>query len=71
MDALGAFNAVPHIVISIVKPGCEAVTVKLLAPDVTVSVGVRPPKYRKGAAFCLAVVDRGSPVQPDGDTGGL
>ena len=67
MDALGAFNAVPHIGISMVKPAWEAVTVKLLPLAPTVSVGVRRPKYRNGAAFCLAVVDRGSPVQPDGD----
>ncbi|GAA0029163.1 hypothetical protein BROWWM01_32950 [Bradyrhizobium ottawaense] len=69
MEALGALSVVPHIGISIVNFAWEAVTLKLLLLAPTVSVGVRPPKNRKGAAFFLAAVDRGSPVQPAGDCG--
>ena len=64
MDALGAFNAVPHIGISMVKPGSDAVTVSEAAPAAVFSVGVRPPPYRNGATAFLAASDgRGSPLQ--------
>ena len=40
VDAFGALRDVPHIGISMVKLAWEAVTIKLLPLDTTVSVGV-------------------------------
>ena len=63
VDALGAFNAVPHIGMIMLKPGSDAVTVSALAPAAVLSVGVRPPAYRKGAIAFLAASDgSGSPL---------
>ena len=42
-----------------------------LAPDVVTKVGVRPPAYRKGAAFCICVLVRYCPVQLEGDVLGV
>ena len=65
MDALGAFNAAPHIGFSMLKLGEDAVTIDgETAVAGTFSVGVRPPIYRKGAIAFLAASDgRGSPLQ--------
>ena len=43
VDALGAFNVVPQIGISMVNPDWDAVTVSRPDPEVVLSVGVRPP----------------------------
>ena len=67
VDALGAFNAVPHIGISMLKLGSDAVTVSALAPAVVLSVGERPPANSIGATAFLSAVDgRGSPEQVGG-----
>ena len=58
MDALGALSAVPHIGINMVKPGRDAVIVSEVAPEAVLSVGVRPPAYRKGAIACFCAPDR-------------
>ena len=64
VDALGAFNAVPHIGMIMVNPGWAAVIVYGEAPPATLSVGAGLPLLnRKGATACLAAVDRGSPLQ--------
>lgn len=64
VDALGAFNAVPHIGISILKLGSDAVTVSAAAPAAVFNVGVRPPANSIGATAFLAATDgRGSPLQ--------
>ena len=55
MDALGALNAAPHIGISMVKAGWDAVTVSAAVPEDMFSVGVRPPRYSNGAAACMPV----------------
>ena len=58
VDALGALNAVGHIGINMVKPDWDAVTVSAVDPEAVLSVGVRPPAYRKGATACLSARDR-------------
>lgn len=64
MDALGLFNDVPHIGISMLKLGSDAVTVSAEPPVVVFSVGERPPANSIGAtAFFSAVDGRGSPLQ--------
>ena len=61
MDALGLFNVVPHIGISMLKV-TDAVTVSALPPVAVFSVGERPPII--GATAFLAARDgRGSPLQ--------
>jgi hypothetical protein len=57
--ALGAFNDVPQIGITMAKPAWEAVTVNLPPPEVMLTVGAELPfLYRKGAAACFCVADR-------------
>lgn len=61
MDALGLFNVVPHIGISMLKV-TDAVTVIALPPVVVLSVGERPPIIG-ATAFFSARDGRGSPAQ--------
>ena len=72
--ALAVLKAVGHTGISMAKPDSDAVTVKLLAPAATLSVGARLPQYRTGAAACICAVVRGlgsAVAQPEGVVGGV